>query len=172
MLPVNFTSDHPSKIAKKKSILCVADSQSSSQTGNIARFNNMDLILPTEREARISLRNNEDGLVVISDKIMKESNSRYLILKLGADGILVEDSFARNSKIANDWYTDRLPSFNVNPIDVAGAGDSLLISGSLTMTAGGSIWEAALIGSLAAAIQVGRVGNTPLKSKELLKELT
>ena len=33
---------------------------------------------------------------------MKESNSRYLILKLGADGILVEDSFARNSKIAND----------------------------------------------------------------------
>ena len=47
-----------------------------------------------------------------------------------------------------------------------------MISGALTMTAGGSIWEAALIGSLAAAIQVGRVGNTPLKSNELLKELT
>ena len=40
------------------------------------------------------------------------------------------------------------------------------------MTAGGSIWEAALIGSLAAAIQVGRLGNTPLQSEELLKELT
>jgi hypothetical protein len=40
------------------------------------------------------------------------------------------------------------------------------------MARGGTIWEAALIGSLAAAIQVGRVGNTPLQSKELLKELT
>ena len=68
--------------------------------------------------------------------------------------------------------TDRISALNTSPRDVAGAGDSLLISGALTMTAGGSIWEAALIGSLAAAIQIGRVGNTSLKSKELLKELT
>ena len=39
------------------------------------------------------------------------------------------------------------------------------------MAGGGSIWEAAIIGSLAAAIQVGRVGNTSLQIKELLKEL-
>ena len=53
------------EIATKEKVMMVADSQSSSQTGNIARFKRMDLILPTEREARISLRNNEDGLIVL-----------------------------------------------------------------------------------------------------------
>ena len=71
-----------------------------------------------------------------------------------------------------EFLTDRIYALNTSPKDVAGAGDSLLISGALTMAGGGSIWEAAIIGSLAAAIQVGRVGNTSLKSKELLKELT
>ena len=39
------------------------------------------------------------------------------------------------------------------------------------MALGGEIWEAALIGSLAAALQVSRVGNTPLQVEELLELL-
>lgn len=159
------------EITKKMSITCVADSQSSSQTGNIARFKNMDLIVPTEREARISLRNNEDGLIVISDELIKEANSRYLILKLGADGILIEDSIAKNNKKVNDWYTDKIQSFNTNPIDVAGAGDSLLVGSALTLAAGGDIWTSSLIGSIMASIQVSRIGNLPIKSKELIGEI-
>jgi bifunctional ADP-heptose synthase (sugar kinase/adenylyltransferase) len=62
-------------------------------------------------------------------------------------------------------------ALNTSPKDVAGAGDSLLISSALTLATGGTIWDAAAIGSLAAAIQVGRVGNTPLQSKELIREL-
>ena len=38
---------------KKYNIFMAADSQSSSQDGNISRFKNMDLITPTEREARL-----------------------------------------------------------------------------------------------------------------------
>jgi len=45
-----------SYLAKSKNILIAADSQSSSQFGDISRFQNMDLITPTEREARISLK--------------------------------------------------------------------------------------------------------------------
>lgn len=87
---------------------------------------------------------------------------------MGEEGMLIYSGDTNG----NEFLTDRISALNTSPRDVAGAGDSLLISGALTMTAGGSIWEAALIGSLAAAIQVGRVGNTSLKSKELLKELT
>ena len=72
---------------------------------------------------------------------------------------------------SNEFLTDRIYALNTSPRDVAGAGDSLLISGALTMASGGSIWEAAIIGSLAAAIQVGRVGNTQLQANELLQEL-
>ncbi|MEY3721640.1 MAG: hypothetical protein RL618_2159, partial [Pseudomonadota bacterium] len=57
------------------------------------------------------------------------------------------------------------------PKDVAGAGDSLLIAGAMAMACGANIWEAGCLGSLAAAIQVGRVGNTPLQIVELTREI-
>jgi hypothetical protein len=47
-----------------------------------------------------------------------------------------------------------------------------LIASALTLASGGNIWEAACLGSLAAAVQVGRVGNTPLRTDELLRELS
>ena len=131
----------------------------------------MDLIIPTEREARISLRNNEDGLIVIAEKLIQESKSKNLILKLGADGILIEDSIIKPAYKIRNRYTDRLPSFNNTPQDVAGAGDSMLVGSSLTLAAKGNIWESALIGSLMASIQVSRIGNIPIKTKDLIGEI-
>jgi bifunctional ADP-heptose synthase (sugar kinase/adenylyltransferase) len=46
-----------------------------------------------------------------------------------------------------------------------------LITSALALASGGNIWEAACLGSLAAAVQVGRVGNTPIQTSELLQEL-
>ena len=40
------------------------------------------------------------------------------------------------------------------------------------MSKGKTIWEAAYIGALAAAYQVGKVGNTPIPLNELKKELS
>ena len=155
------------KLANAHNVMLAADSQSSSQIGDISRFRGVNLITPTEREARISSRNHEDGLVVLVQQLKKLSSTDNIFLKMGEEGMLI---YSGDTNV-ND-LTDSISALNTSPRDVAGAGDSLLISGALTMTAGGSIWEAALIGSLAAAIQVGRVGNTSLKSKELLKELT
>jgi bifunctional ADP-heptose synthase (sugar kinase/adenylyltransferase) len=42
---------------------------------------------------------------------------------------------------------------------------------TLALAAGASIWEASVLGSLAAAIQVSRVGNLPLQLSDLLGEL-
>ncbi len=170
VLPQNLVTNI-TQIAKNNSILITADSQSSSQTGNIARFQDMDLVIPTEREARISLRNNEDGLIVIAEKVIQESKSKNLILKLGADGILIEDSIFNSADKVRNRYTDRLPSFNSAPQDVAGAGDSMLVGSSLTLAAKGNIWESALIGSLMASIQVSRIGNIPIKTKDLIGEI-
>jgi bifunctional ADP-heptose synthase (sugar kinase/adenylyltransferase) len=69
------------------------------------------------------------------------------------------------------WLTDRVCALNRAARDVAGAGDSLLVGSALTLASGGSIWESSVLGALAAAIQVGRVGNIPLQTKELLREL-
>jgi rfaE bifunctional protein kinase chain/domain len=153
--------------ARIRGLKIAADSQSSSQVGDITRFEGMDLITPTEREARIGVRNNEDGLVVLSEEIRKKSKAKNLILKLGADGILIHPGPALRDK----WVTDRVPALNLSPKDTAGAGDSLLISSVLALASGASIWEAGLLGSIVAAIQVGRVGNIPVESADVVREL-
>jgi rfaE bifunctional protein kinase chain/domain len=153
-------------IAKKRGVMLAADSQSSSQMGDINRFQSMDLICPTEREARISTRNREDGLVVLTEQLRAQANAKNILLKLGEEGVLIHTGNGE----ADNWLTDRIGALNSSPKDVAGAGDSLLIASALTLVSGGSIWEAAALGSIAAAVQVSRVGNTPLHAKELLKE--
>ncbi|MGC8453753.1 MAG: PfkB family carbohydrate kinase [Cylindrospermopsis raciborskii] len=154
-------------LAKQHKVMMAADSQSSSQVGDISRFQGMDLITPTEREARISTRNSQDGLVVLAEHLRQQANAYNIILKLGEEGLLIH---AGNGN-EDSWLTDRVGALNPAPKDVAGAGDSLLIASALTLASGGSIWEAACIGSLAAAIQVGRVGNTPMQRDEIMQEL-
>ncbi|WP_293751853.1 PfkB family carbohydrate kinase [uncultured Paraglaciecola sp.] len=155
-------------MAKSSGVLIVADSQSSSQVGDISRFKGMDLITPTEHEARISMRNREDGLVVLAEQLRQQSVAHNVLLKLGEEGLLIH---ASNSK-GDAWLTDRIYALNSAVKDVAGAGDSLLITCAMALACGGIIWEAACLGSLGAAVQVGRVGNTPLRTEELLRELS
>ncbi|NER34646.1 MAG: adenylyltransferase/cytidyltransferase family protein [Oscillatoria sp. SIO1A7] len=155
-------------LVKEQGVMMAADSQSSSQVGDISRFQGMDLITPTEREARISTRNSEDGLVVLAEELRQQAKARNILLTLGEEGLLIHAGNGTDES----WLTDRVGALNSAPKDVAGAGDSLLIASALTLASGGTIWEAAILGSLAAAIQVGRVGNTPVQRDELMQELT
>lgn len=143
----------------------VADSQASSQLSDISRFRGMRLITPTEREARLALRDNDSGLVVLAEQLRKRANAENVVITLGAEGLLV---FARKD---GDWMTDRLPAMNTAPKDTAGAGDSFLTCASMALCAGMDIWSAAYLGAIAAACQVSRVGNTPLSPQDLLHEL-
>jgi rfaE bifunctional protein kinase chain/domain len=154
--------------AKKNGVMLAADSQSSSQIGDVSRFKGVDLLTPTEYEARLSIRNQDDGLVILADKLKNVSEARYLLLKLGGDGLLIQTNEYDGKAI----YTDQIPALNKSPIDTAGAGDSLLITSAMMMAGGANIWEMGLIGSIAAAIQVGRLGNTPLDIKELIEQIS
>jgi rfaE bifunctional protein kinase chain/domain len=157
-------------LAQAQGVMVAADSQSSSQVGDISRFQGTDLITPTEREARLSTRNAEDGLVILAEQLRQQARAYNILLKLGEEGLLIHAGNGHRDPSA-DWLTDRVPALNRAAKDVAGAGDSLLIASALTLASGGTIWEAACLGSLAAAIQVGRVGNTPVQRQELLAEL-
>jgi rfaE bifunctional protein kinase chain/domain len=150
-------------LAKENGVIVAADSQSSSQLGDIGRFREVDLLMPTEREARVSTQNREDGLVVLAEQLRLKSAAKFILLKMAKDGVLIHCT----SDQANGWLTDQVEALNKFPIDVAGAGDSMLVATALTLAAGGSIWEAACLGSMAAAVQVGRLGNVPLTRKDL-----
>ena len=159
--------DEITEECQRRNIMMVADSQSSSQVGDVSRFKGAALLTPTEREARIALGNYEDGLVVIADKLRRKANAENVLITLGAEGILVHAKVTQKGQ----WHTDRLEALNLAPKDPAGAGDCLLVCTAMAMALGRSIWESVYIGSLAAACQVGRIGNTPLSVDELRVEM-
>ncbi|MGQ0683680.1 PfkB family carbohydrate kinase [Bradyrhizobium sp.] len=151
--------------AAARSIMMAADSQASSQLADVSRFRNMTLITPTEREARLALNDFESGLAVIGDRLQAKALAENLVITLGAEGMLI------NTVKDDVFRTDRLPAFNVSPMDVAGAGDSFFTSASMALCVGSDIWQSAYLGALAAALQVSRVGNTPLAKSDLMSEI-
>ena len=150
-------------IAKDHGIFVSADSQSSSQIGNIGKFKNIDLISATEREARLELKDNTSGLVVVAEGLRRELKSTNLLLKMGADGVLISAQDEKGQMLP----TDEIPAINGNPVDTSGAGDSMLAGASLALASGSTIYEAALIGAVLAGIQVGRLGNVPIAQETL-----
>jgi bifunctional ADP-heptose synthase (sugar kinase/adenylyltransferase) len=144
--------------AMGKNVFIMADSQSSSQMGDVSRFCNAGLLTPTEREARLAVHDFESGLVVLAEKLLKKASAHNVFMSLGEAGLLIQP---------NGSVTDQLPAFNQAAKDVAGAGDSLLVSTGLALAAGGDVWHAACLGSLAAAVQVSREGNIPLTAEEI-----
>jgi rfaE bifunctional protein kinase chain/domain len=148
-------------IANSHNVPMVADSQSSSQVGDLTKFIGMNLVTPTEHEARITLQDSKDGLIKLSETLGQALDAKSLFVTLGEDGVLIR------TKKDHNWMTDEIPAINKNPTDVAGAGDAMLISASLSLQAGANIWEAALIGSLASAAQVAKLGNVPLRNDEI-----
>lgn len=148
-------------------IFMAADSQSSSQLGDVSRFRHMGLLTPTEHEARLAVSDQASGLVVLAERLRRKAKSNQLLLTLGSEGLLVHGrDFGQESH-----ETDRLPALNATVRDPSGAGDSLLICSALGLAAGAGIWRSAYLGAIAAALQVGRVGNLPLSSAELVAEL-
>lgn len=153
--------DKLTKLCIEKSIPIVADSQSSSQIGDISRFTDCMLVTPTEYEARLALSDRESGLPVIAQKLMQKSRYRNVILTLGDVGIFIHTASDGVIK------TDRLPALNPTSVDVSGAGDALVITASLALVSGATAWEAAYLGSVAAALQVNQVGNEPISLEQI-----
>ena len=151
-------------LAKEKKVLTVADSQSSSQYGDISRFVGAKFITPTEREARLAIKDFSSGLVTVAEKLRIKVNADFIFITLGHEGVLIH----QKEKKQSNWQDDLLPAMNLSPRDPAGAGDALFIVSALSLACGSSIWEAAYLGSIAAACQVGKLGNIPLTKKEIL----
>jgi rfaE bifunctional protein kinase chain/domain len=151
--------------ARAHDVMLAADSQASSQIGDVSRFRGMSLITPTEREARLAVNDFETGLAAISETLIQKARAENLVITLGAEGLLI------NTLQDGKLLTDRLPALNPSPKDVAGAGDSFFMSSAMAMRVGADIWQGSYLGALAAALQVSRVGNSPMTTAELVSEI-
>jgi rfaE bifunctional protein kinase chain/domain len=153
-------------LCKKHGVRLAADSQASSQYSDVSRFRGMDIITPTEREARLAVKDSSSGLVELAEKLRLAAEAETVLVTLGAEGLLIHAPSYEHLR------TDRLPAMNPRPQDVAGAGDSLFSSVTLGLCAGGDIWLSSYLASAAAACQVSRIGNTPLSVAEIAEVLS
>ena len=155
-------------VARTTGVFVAADCQISSQIANYLKYKGVNLVTPTEHEVRVTLRNNQDGLAAIANAFQESLQARYLMLTLGADGVLLQEQFEHKH---GDFSADVRPALNPNAEDVAGAGDSFLVLASLALAVGASLNEAAYLASLGASVQVSRVGNIPITVDEIRTHL-
>lgn len=151
-----------SEISQKYSIKLFGDSQTSSQVGNILKFNGYFLITPSEKEARIVLGDKYTGLEVIGNELIERTGVENVVLTLGSKGFITFKN--THNKFVK---TQHFPSLNPFPVDEVGAGDSLLSGMAVSICAGADIMEASVIGAAAAAVAIGKMGNIPVRISEV-----
>ena len=77
--------------ARAAGVMLAADSQASSQIGDVSRYQGMTLISPTEREARLALNDFKSGLAAVSERLIAKARAENLVITLGAEGMLIND---------------------------------------------------------------------------------
>jgi sugar/nucleoside kinase (ribokinase family) len=93
-------------------------------------------------------------------QILFEQNQQPIFITLGAQGILV----------VTETGLEHIPGIPVSgPIDIVGAGDSVMAGLMAGLCAGAAPAEAALIGNLAASITIQQIGTTGTASPEQLR---
>jgi len=139
----------------------VADSQVASRWGNITEFQGFDLVTPNEREARFALADQDSNIGQLAGFVKEKTDCNSVILKLGSRGVF----------FLNDDFYHSVDSFANEVKDAVGSGDALLAYATLTMLATGSLAQACILGSIAAACECEYDGNIPIAPKDVLDKL-
>lgn len=154
------------KLAAEHNLLLFGDVQCSSQVGSITRFKHFSLLCPNEREARLALQDKDSGLEQLSQLMIQRTGTERLVMKLGSEGFIAYDRVT-NGEIRSQAF----PALSVNPLDVAGAGDSLLALFATGLTSGQEMMPTAALACCMAALAVETMGNSPIGAGELQNSL-
>ncbi len=153
-------------LAKRHNLMLFGDLQCSSQVGSISRFHNFSLLSPNERELRLALQDKDSGLERLSQQLLEETQCERLIVKLAAEGFIAYDRKDKG-RISSQPF----PALSVNPLDVAGAGDSVLSVLSTGLASGQAMMPTAALACCMAALAVETMGNTPITASALINNL-
>ena len=93
---------------------------------------------------------------------MRKTNSRNLVLKLGGEGFIAYET-------EPDGFISRqhFPALSINPVDVSGAGDSLLAALSVGLCSGSTLMQSSAIGAGMSSLAVQQLGNIPVSNQQL-----
>ena len=150
------------KLAQSHDLMLFGDLQCSSQVGSITRFQKFSLLCPNERELRLALQDKDSGLESLSQQLLETTRCRRLLIKLAAEGFIAYDRDC-NGQLRSQPF----PALSVNPLDVAGAGDSVLAVMATGLASRQEMMPTAALACCMAALAVETMGNTPIGTEAL-----
>jgi len=146
-------------IANNKNILVTVDPK----FDNFFDYKNVTVFKPNKKETEAVL-----GMKIISDedissageRLLLELNSQYVLLTLGENGIAVFEK---------EGTEKRMPTKARKVADVSGAGDTVISTLTIALTAGANIYEASFLANYAAGVVCGEVGIVPIEKEKLFE---
>ncbi|HBO84523.1 MAG TPA: D-glycero-beta-D-manno-heptose-7-phosphate kinase [Deltaproteobacteria bacterium] len=130
-------------------------------------YKNVTIVTPNNDEA------SRASGVEIKDNASLLRAGEILLNRLGSDAMLITRGEHGMSLFEKDGSITHIPTVAKEVYDVTGAGDTVISVLALTLAAGATFKEAAVISNFAAGIVVGKLGTatvTPKELKDALKE--
>ncbi len=136
--------------------LCVDPKQN-----KFSLYRGCDLVTPNQQEAERALGvefENEDDIIKGGKKLLTSYDFKTVLITRGEDGMML---FEKNGDVTP------ITALAKEVFDVTGAGDTVIGILALSMAAGATLKEAAVIANHAASIVVGKVGTAKVSQEEL-----
>jgi rfaE bifunctional protein kinase chain/domain len=149
------------KMATKKDIIITVDPKKR----NFNHYNNLTLLKPNLKELKeglgIELENGDIHSIRDSAMdLLRNSNLAILMVTLSEHGVL----------ICEKNFQTHIPANVRNIADVSGAGDTVISSLTLALTAGMSPVDAAKLSNLAGGLVCEEIGVVPVNKDKLMQE--
>jgi rfaE bifunctional protein kinase chain/domain len=124
------------------------------------------LLTPNTREAEhltgVKIRD-ERSLLEVGRLLLEGSSARHAVITRGKDGMAIFTSGKAGVSL--------IPTYAREVYDVSGAGDTVISVLALALSAGASVEDAAVLGNLAAGVEVGKRGTATVSPEEVLVAL-
>ena len=137
---------------------------------DLHRYKGATLFTPNLPEAEQAVGyaiTDEATLNRAGEDLLTITGAKQILITRGEAGMSLFERFATGVK------TSSVPAFNKREVfDVTGAGDTVVAALTLALCAGGTFWEAAVLGNLAASLVVRQFGTATTKPEEMQKALS
>jgi len=135
----------------------------------LARYAGATLFTPNLPEAELAVGygiKDEASLQKAGEDLLNLTQAKQMLITRGEEGMTL---FERKDQQLQSWH---IPAFNRTDVfDVTGAGDTVAAALTLTLCAGGTPWEGAVLGNLAASLVVRQFGTATTSVEEMKQAL-
>lgn len=148
----------------------------SGRRAGLEQMTGMDLLCPSEAELRDAGRNYGDSLPAVAWGLLEQTDTRSAIVTMGAEGLIAFDRITGAGDPGAGWQSrvrgEHVPALTPHAVDALGCGDALLTTATLALASGGSLLAGAYLGAISASVEARTLGNMPVGSATLRREMT